>query len=207
MAREPGRCGRKEGVGRESHQREDHDHGDVAAEEASGGEPEEPGHEIGRDEVAQVDDTDGVVVPVQVSRAVPKAFLEPDRRNAAEEQDLLDPKLRAHVRRKEQVVGMPSQEVIRRKDESERKPPRTTPRNQPRTFVNEKASSPRTIQTRMWPRESVTPSLMTMTESATPYADGPTQGRLRRTRPGSYSRSATETTEEPFTGCTVTSRS
>ena len=58
----------------------------------------------------------------------------------------------------------------------------------------------------MWLRESVTPSLMTMTESATAYADGPTQERLRRTRPGSYSRSATETTEEPFTGCTVTSR-
>ena len=76
-AREPRRCGREEREGDERHPGEERDAGDVAAEARAVEEPEQPGDEIRRDEVAHVDGPGREVVPAQRppsrARAVPAA--------------------------------------------------------------------------------------------------------------------------------------
>ena len=62
-AREPRGCRREEGEGDERHPGEERDAGDVAAEAPAVEEPEQPGDEIGRDEVAHVDGPGREVVP------------------------------------------------------------------------------------------------------------------------------------------------
>ena len=122
LAGHPGRRRREEGVRREAHEREKRHHRDEAAKQAAGEEPEEAGHEVRRQEVAHVDDPGGVVVPLQVQRAVPEVLLEPDRRRRASEENLVSPQLRVHVRREEKAVGVATQVVVGPEDERERNP-------------------------------------------------------------------------------------
>ncbi len=121
-AREPGRRSGEEREGDERHPGEERDAGDVAAEAVAGEEPEQPGDEIRRDEVAHVDGPGREVVPAQVRRPVPEPLLQPDRRDGAAEEKGVGLELRPVPGREEQAVGVAAQQVVDREHERERQP-------------------------------------------------------------------------------------
>ena len=204
MAREPGWCGRKEGVGCESHQREDHDHGDVAAEEASGGEPEEL-RSRDRSRRSSSGRRHRRRSRTNAGRATPKAFLSQTvgtlpknrisstrscGRTCAERASCRHalagghtPKGRERTEATEDDAAKPATDVRQREGEQPEDDPDEDVAARERHAVADDHDRERdTVRRR------------------------PDPGETAANAAGSYSRSATETTEEPFTGCTVTSR-
>ena len=121
-AREPRRRGGEERERRERHPREERDGADVPAKALAREEPEQPGDEVRRQEVAHVDGPGRVVVPAQVRRPVPEPVLQPDGRDGAAEEEGIRLELRPVPGREEQAVGVSAQQVVDREHERERQP-------------------------------------------------------------------------------------